>query len=89
MDATTIGSTWQKVCSSSGWRTRIVVIAVRAPVRPPEQNGPLGRRSAARGRARTALVTIPQRLADADAPIPMRLRAVLARLLSEVRETTS
>jgi hypothetical protein len=37
----------------------------------------------ARG-ARTALVTIPQLLADADAPIPMRLRAVLARLLEEV-----
>ena len=38
----------------------------------------------ARG-ARTALTTIPQLLADVDAPIPMRLRAVVAPLLAEVR----
>ena len=38
----------------------------------------------ARG-ARTALTTIPQLLADADAPIPRRRRAAIARLLGEVR----
>jgi transposase len=35
--------------------------------------------------ARTALRTIPMVLADADAPIPARLRAMLARLLDDVR----
>lgn len=38
----------------------------------------------ARG-ARTALRTIPQVLAATDAPIPARLRAMLARLLDDVR----
>jgi transposase len=38
----------------------------------------------ARG-ARTALRTIPLLLADAEAPIPMRLRVMLARLLDDVR----
>jgi transposase len=35
--------------------------------------------------ARTALQTIPRLLADADAPIPPRLRALIARLLADVR----